>query len=537
MSHILQPTALALLLALAAPAWAGTVEYNLTIAKEPVNITGKPIEKITVNGTLPAPVLRFKQGDEAVVHVTNTMKQDSSVHWHGLLVPGLMDGAPGHNGFTGIKPGETFTYRFPLRQTGTYWYHSHSGGQEQDGLYGALIVDPAGKDPIKSDRDYVVLLSDFSEENFPDIMANLKKDSDYYATARRTVGDFFHDVKEIGWSKAWKNSKDWGQMRMAQTDLADVTGYTFLVNGESPDKNWTGIFKPGEKVRLRFINASAMSFFDVRIPGLKMSVVQADGQNVEPVAVDEFRFAPAETYDVIVTPKDEKAYTIAAEPIDRTGFALATLAPKEGMRGEIPTQRPRALLKMGDMGMSDMGDMVMTPEDMKSGWVKAGTPAGAKALSYTDLRYAGIQPDVRQPERTIDVTLGGNMERYIWTLNGKSMADAEPIRLKYGERVRLTFTNDTMMAHPMHLHGMFVELENGQPMEKLPNKHTVIIQPGKTYSVLLTANEPGEWSFHCHLLYHMMSGMMTKVLVAKLDAADMPANPQPTTNGGHAHAN
>jgi len=527
-------------LAVCAPVWAATVTYDLTIARQPVTITGKPLSKVTVNGTLPAPVLRFKQGDDAIIHVTNAMDEDTSVHWHGLLVPGLMDGAPGHNGFAGIKPAASFTYRFPLRQTGTYWYHSHSLGQEQEGLYGALIVDPAGKDPIRSDRDYVVLLSDFSEETSPEIMANLKKDSDYYATARRTVGDFIHDVREMGWSKAWKNAQDWGHMRMAQTDLADVTGYTFLVNGKSPTQNWTGLFKPGEKVRLRFINASAMSFFDVRIPGLKMRVVQADGQNVEPVAVDEFRFAPAETYDVIVEPTGERAYTIAAEPIDRTGFALATLAPKEGMRGEIPAQRPRALLKMGDMGMSDMGDMVMTPEDMKSGWAKAGTPEGAKALSYADLRYAGIQPDTRQPDRTIDVTLGGNMERYIWTLNGKSMAEAEPIRLKYGERVRLTFTNDTMMAHPMHLHGMFVELENGQPMEKLPNKHTVIIQPGKTYSVLLTANEPGEWSFHCHLLYHMMSGMMTKVVVAKLDAADAPVDahgsPQPASNGGHAHA-
>lgn len=511
---------------------AATQEYNLTIAKEPVNITGKPIEKVTVNGGIPAPTLRFKEGDEAVIYVTNAMKEDSSIHWHGLILPGGMDGVPGLNGFAGIKPGQTFTYRFPLKQTGTYWYHAHSGGQEQDGLYGSIIVDHKGKDPIKADRDYVVVVSDFTPEHSSDVMANLKKSSDYYATARRTVGDFWRDVKAKGFSKAWENSKMWGEMRMAQTDLADVTGYTFLLNGKSPDQNWTGLFKPGERVRLRFINASAMSFFDVRIPGLKMSVVQSDGQDVEPVAVDDFRFAPAETYDVVVTPKDDKAYTIAAEPIDRTGFALATLAPREGMKGEIPSQRPRALLTMSDMGdmdHMDMGDMTMTPADMVSGWAKTGAPAGDKVLDYADLRYAGIQKDTREPGRTIDVRLGGNMERYIWTINGKKFSEAEPIRLKYGERVRLTFTNETMMAHPMHLHGMFVQLENGQPAEKLPNKHTVIVPPGKSYSVLLTADEVGEWAFHCHLLYHMMSGMMTTAVVAKLDAADMPSStiPQP----------
>jgi len=517
------------------PATFATTEYNLTISRQPVNITGEPVEKVTVNGGIPAPTLRFKQGEEALIHVTNTMKEDSSIHWHGLIVPGGMDGVPGLNGFTGIHPGETFTYRFPLKQAGTYWYHAHSMGQEQDGLYGSIIVDPAGRDPIKADRDYVVVLSDFTEEKSDAIMSHLKMDSDYYANARRTVGDFFHDVKTKGFGKAWKTAKDWGHMRMAQTDLADVTGYTFLINGKSPEQNWTGIFKPGERVRLRFINASSMSFFDVRIPGLKMTVVQSDGQNVEPVAVDEFRFAPAETYDVVVTPKDAKAYTIAAEPMDRSGFALGTLATNEGQRGEIPTQRKRALLTMGDMSMGDMGDMTMTPADMISGWAKTGTPAGDKALSYADLRYGGIQKDTREPDRTIDVRLGGNMERYIWTINGKKFSEAEPIHLKYGERVRLTFTNETMMAHPMHLHGMFVQLENGQPKEKLPNKHTVIVPPAQSYSVLLTADEAGEWAFHCHLLYHMMSGMMTTVVVAKLDAADVPSTttPQPQAGGMH----
>ena len=567
-------------------------EYNLVIAREPVNITGKTVEKITINGTIPGPTLRFTEGEDAIIHVKNTMDEDTSVHWHGLILPGEMDGVPGFNGFPGIKPGETFTYRFPIKQTGTYWYHAHSSEQEQDGHYGSLVLSPKGKDPIRADRDYVVLLSDFHDEDGKDILSNLKMSSDYYQYARRTIGDFFADAEERGFGKAWANAKMWGEMRMLPTDLSDVSGYTFLVNGRTPEQNWTGLFKPGERVRLRFINASAMSIYDVRIPGLKMSVVEADGQGVEPVTVDEFRFGVAETYDVIVTPKEDKAFTIAAESIDRTGFALGTLAPREGMKGPAPQPRPRALLTMADMGMDhggdsssekmeDMQDMDhsqmghdmpgmdhaamghdmagmdmsgmegmdhskmnhempmsdmagmdhgnmgndmagMSMEDMQSGWAQAGTPPGNKALSYADLRYAGIQEDTRQPEREILVRLGGNMERFIWTINGKKFEDSGPINLKYGERVRLKFVNDTMMAHPMHLHGMFVQLENGQPAEKLPNKHTVIVAPGQTYSVLLTADQPGEWAFHCHLLFHMSAGMMNKVVVAKLNPNDLP---------------
>lgn len=581
-----------LLLALGAattqPAFAGTTEYSLTIERQPVNITGKEVRKITVNGTIPGPTLRFKEGDDAVINVINRMNEDTSIHWHGLLLPDGMDGVPGLGGFHGIKPGETFTYRFKVRQDGTYWYHAHSAGQEQDGSYGSIVITPTAADPVKTERDYVVLLSDYTDEESDSIMANLKMSSEYYQYARRTLGDFFADAREQGFGKAWANAKAWGEMRMLPTDLSDVTGYTFLINGKNPEQNWTGIFKPGERVRLRFINASAMSFYDVRIPGLKMTVVGSDGQNVEPVQVDEFRFGVAETYDVVVTPREDKAYTIAAEPVDRTGFALGTLAPREGMRGEAPSQRPRALLTMADMGMAHGGhDMASMdhgsaaqkkpkmdhaamghamPEghdtsqmdhgsmndaapqadhaamghnmsgssqavtDYKtgvdgSGWAQAGTPLGDKALSYEDLRYHGIQKDVRQPERVIEVRLGGNMERYIWTLNGKKYSETGPINLQYGERVRLRFVNETMMAHPMHLHGMFVQLENGQPAEKLPNKHTVIVAPGDTYSVLLTADEAGEWAFHCHLLYHMMAGMMNKVVVAKLDPTKVPNKP------------
>jgi FtsP/CotA-like multicopper oxidase with cupredoxin domain len=510
-------------------------EYNLTIKNEAINIAAINAKKITVNGSIPAPILHFKEGDEAVIHVENKMNSPTAIHWHGLILPGEMDGVPGFNGFPGIKSGETFTYRFPIKQSGTYWYHAHEMGQEQDGLYGAIVIAPQ-HESIKAQRDYVILLSDFHQEDSSEIMKNLKISSDYYAISRRTISDFFAEVKNSGLRTAWQKNKDWNQMRMAKTDLSDVTGYKFLINGKSVDENWTGIFSPGEKIRLRFINASAMSFFDLRIPGLKMNVVQADGQNIEPVTVDEFRFAPAETYDVILTPENQ-VHSIIAESLDRSGFAIATLATKPGLRGEIPQPRPRTNLTMADMPMENMKEMDhanMNDHDMESGWAETNKPKNHKALAYSDLRYAGVQQDQRQPSRNIDVRLGGNMQRYIWTINGKKFSESKPINLEYGERVRLTFTNETMMAHPMHLHGMFVQLENGQAAAKLPNKHTVIIPPAGSYSVLITADQPGEWAFHCHLLYHMMSGMMQKLVVAKLDSAPEKSSTK-SARETHAH--
>ena len=530
MNRYYYPYLVALGLAIAGPSHARISEYTLVIDRQPVHITGRPLERITINGSIPGPPLLFTQGDEALIHVTNKMDEDSSVHWHGLLLPGEMDGVPGLNGFHGIAPNETFTYRFTLRQAGTYWYHAHSTGQEQDGHYGPIIVSPKGHDPIRADREHIVLLSDFHRHRATTILANLKKSSDYYTYTRRTVGDFLSDMRQKGFRAAWRTARMWGQMRMLSTDLTDVGDYTFLINGKTPEQNWTGLYREGEQIRLRFINASAMSFYDVRIPGLKMTVVAADGQNIEPVEIDEFRFGVAETYDVLVAPTEDRAYTIVAEPLDRTGFATGTLAPRAGMQGPPPRRRSRALLTMADMGMSDHHHNHTQAADSDyrtgvpgSGWAEAGTPEGDKALSYADLRYHDVQPDTRPPEREIIVRLGGNMERYIWTLNGRKHPDAEPIELEYGERVRLTFINTTMMAHPMHLHGMFVQLENSQAAEKLPNKHTIIVAPGDTYSALLTASEPGEWAFHCHLLYHMMAGMMNKVVVAKLDASAAPA--------------
>jgi len=508
---------------------AGT--YQLDIDYKNVNITGADVRKIVINGIIPGPTLRFKEGEVVEINVTNHLEEVTSLHWHGLLLPGEMDGAPGFNGFEGIKPGETFTYRFKIRQNGTYWYHSHSAGQEQDGLYGAIVIAPYEKEKIEYERDYVIVLSDFHNDDASEIMRNLKISAEYYQNSIRTIGDFFEDVKKQGFAKTWEDRSMWGKMRMMPTDLSDVTGYTFLINGKTLEQNWTALYNGGEKIKLRFVNASATTFYDIRIPGLKMTVVAADGQNVEPVEIDEFRFGTAETYDVIIQPRDYKTYTLVAESIDRDGFALATIATKDGQKGEAAVHRKRALLTMEDMGMGHQTSMESTGVDhgemghkmpagikmdqtsMKTGWANNMSPTGRKTLDYSDLRFLGTQPDTRSPGRDIEIRIGGNMERYIWTINGKQYHEAEPIYLNCGERVRLKFINETMMAHPMHLHGMFMQIENGQSTQKLPNKHVIIVPPGQTYSALLSADEIGEWPFHCHMLYHMMSGMMRKVVV------------------------
>ncbi|EZI43791.1 copper-resistance, CopA family protein [Acinetobacter baumannii 42057_6] len=611
---------------------AAVKEYDLTIAEQTVNITGKPLKRITVNGKFVAPLLEFEEGDDAVIRVHNKLKnQDSSIHWHGLILPGIMDGVPGFNKFDGIAPNKTYEYKFKVRQNGTYWYHSHSKGQEQDGLYGPLVIYPKNKVPLtageKADRDYVVLLSDFHNSTSGQIMSNLKKEADYYQNRRETVIDVFKQIKRDGLKATWKDRSMWNKMRMLKTDMSDVTNYTFLMNGKTPEQNWTGNFKAGEKVRLRFINASAMSLFDVRIPNLKMTVVSADGQPVKPVPVDEFRIGTAETYDVIVEPK-QASYQIEAESIDRSGFSIGTLhdentSPVKNIM--MPTPRPRALLTMEDMGMNhdmssmegmdhdmssmkgmdhdmssmkgmnhDMSSMKGMDHDMSSmegmdhdmtsmkgmdhdmssmkgmnhdmssmegmnhdmssktmsssgsdevvyGWANASTPAGLKALQYSDLQSLTPQKDTRAPEREIEIRLGGNMERYIWTINGKKFNETEPFKVKYGERIRLKFVNDSMMAHPMHLHGMFMQLENGQDPSNMPNKHTVIVPPGKTVTTLLTADELGEWAIHCHLLYHMSAGMMNKLIVANVDSnstssKDVVTQPNTNDKGVNQHA-
>ncbi|MFN4317560.1 copper resistance system multicopper oxidase [Acinetobacter parvus] len=570
-------------LLLAPDSWAAIKEYHLNISQGMVNLTGKPVKRMTVNGKFIAPLLEFEEGDEAVIHVHNQLKdQDTSLHWHGLLLPGLMDGVPGFNGFQGIQPKGDFTYRFKVRQNGTYWYHAHSKGQEQDGLYGPLVIYPKGKQPVaaheKAERDYVVMLSDFHESDSAQIMANLKKSAEYYQNQRETVGDVWKQVKQQGLKATWQDRTMWNQMRMLKTDLSDVTGYTFLVNGQTPEQNWTGAFKTGEKVRLRFINASAMSFFDVRIPDLKMTVLSADGQPVQPVPVDEFRIGAAETYDVIVEPMQEH-YQVQAESIDRAGFAIASLQnemfPKQ-QKLEMPKARPRALLTMDDMGHGQMDtgkmdhgshqqmnmehhshdQMQMSASaisehsqhqtmasfekdqaDTVQGWANASTPAGHKALQYADLKSLTPQLDTRAAERELLIRLGGTMERYIWTIDGKKFSDKdfEPLKVRFGERIRLKFINDSMMAHPMHLHGMFMQLENGQSAQDMPNKHTIIVPPGKTVTAMLTADEVGEWAIHCHLLYHMSAGMMSKLIVANVDDTKTPMQTPVQSSQGESH--
>jgi L-ascorbate oxidase len=512
--------------------------YDLVVENTTLNVSGEPREVMAVNGQIPGPTLRFKEGEDVVIKVTNRMKTDTSIHWHGILLPYQMDGVPGIS-FPGIKPGETFTYRFTAKQSGTYWYHSHSGLQEQAGVYGPLVIEPAKKEPYRFDREHVVMLTDWTDEKPEHIFSNLKKKSDYYNYSQRTLGTFLDDAAKKGLGAAMRDRLDWGEMRMAPTDIADVTGYTFLTNGMTPAQNWTGLFKPGERVRLRFINGSAMTFFDVRIPGLKMTVVQADGNDVLPMPVDEFRIAVAETYDVIVQPKDDRAYTIFAQSMDRAGAARGTLAPRESMSAEVPALSPRPLLTMADMGMAqgDMGHaghgaaMAGAGADPHAGHVMgpmseyaAGSglaPArkeGHKFLVYGDLRAMRPHEDYRKPDREIEIRLTGNMERYIWTMNGKKYSEAEPIRLRYGERVRFKFVNDTMMAHPMHLHGMWMQLDNGTGRFS-PLKHVINVAPGMTINADVPADATGEWAFHCHLLYHMASGMMRKVIVEPKIAA------------------
>jgi CopA family copper-resistance protein len=615
---------------LAIPTELSGSHFDLAVERVPVNFTGQPSSATAVNGIVPGPLLRWREGDTVTIAVTNRLQEHTSIHWHGIRSPANMDGVPGLS-FAGIAPGETFTYRIPVPQRGTYWYHSHSHFQEQTGHYGPLIVEPDGKDSIEYDREYVVLLSDWTDQNPDTIFTNFKMQSDYYNYIQRTAGTFIHDTRKDGLGPTISDRLLWGKMNMAPTDLADISGsaYTYLINGFAPGANWTAIFKPREQVRLRFINGSSMSIFDVRVPGLPMMVVQTDGNDVEPVTIDEFRISVAETYDVIVTPPDASTYTIFVQSIDRTGYARATLASRMGMIAPVPPMDKRQLLTMVDMGMGNMGGdgmsgmssgsagggsemnamagMNMAPSNSEAPapaaikpqgtneqqgaempempgmnmpapsksttsrpmamreWnyttplpqpgpnvnpppappgmaPKISTPRvtihagpevdnvammpterlnepgvglndnGRRVLTYADLRarYRGVDP--RPPTRDIELHLTGNMERFIWGFNGEKFSGAEPIRLKLGERVRFILVNDTMMSHPIHLHGLWSELEN-QHGEFRPFKHTINVKPGERLSYLVTADTPGHWAYHCHLLYHMEAGMFRTVIV------------------------
>lgn len=547
-------------------------EFKLDIGEIDVNITGNRRRGTVVNGQIPAPLLRWREGDTVTLRVSNRLPVRSSIHWHGMIVPADMDGVPGLS-FDGIPSGGSYVYRFKVNQYGTYWYHAHSRFQEQTGLYGPIVVERRGGERQHADREYVILLSDWTDVDPERIFATLKKQSAYFNFGKRTVGDLFEDAREKGWSQTLAERRMWGQMRMNPTDLLDVSGYTYtyLMNGITPASNWTGLFNRGERIRLRFINGSAMSIFDVRIPGLKLTVVAADGQDVEPVTVDEFRIATAETYDVIVEPKDDRAYTIFAQAMDRSGYARGTLTPNAGMTAEIPPLDPRPLLTMSDMGMAhDMGGMShggMDHGSMDHGAMNHGEAAqpvdhaamghgapssggttqslnhapaergptvdmlidqastglddpgvglrnnGRRVLTYADLHTVGGPIDRRDPGRQIELHLTGHMERFIWSFNGQKFSEARPLRFNLGERLRITLVNDTMMTHPIHLHGMWSEIETPQG-EFQVRKHTVVVNPAQRISYAVTADALGRWAYHCHLLYHMEAGMFREVEVA-----------------------
>ena len=588
----------------AQPISRGT-EFDLEIVPAPVNFTGAPQVATAVNGQVPGPVLYWREGDTVTLRVTNRLPVTSSIHWHGILVPAEMDGVPGIS-FTGIPPGQTFTYRFQVKQSGTYWYHSHSEFQEQSGLAGSIVIEPKNGERVKADRDYVVMLSDWVDGDPAKVFAKLKKMSDFFNTNQPTVGQFLSDVRKNGLGAALDKRKMWNQMRMLPTDFSDVTAsrnlgvrMAYLINGTPADRNWTGLFRPGEKVRLRFINGSATTIFDVRIPGLKMTVIAADGQDVEPVPVDEFRISVAETYDVLVEPTGDQAYTIFAQSIGRSGFVRATLAPRNGMSAPVPDMDPPQWLAMQDMmgamamgsmgGMSGMhqasGKEGKAPHDMHSmegmhdmpgmshggmseghGQMQMpmpmqhaghggghtmpmaqGTPPkvtharteygpgvdmhvdmprtnlddpgvnlrnnGRRVLTYADLHTIGGPVDDREPTREIELHLTGNMERFMWSFDGQKFSESKPVHFRHGERLRIVLVNDTMMNHPIHLHGMWSELESASG-EFLVRKHTINVQPAQRVTYRVTADAPGHWAYHCHLLYHMEAGMFREVVVS-----------------------
>jgi len=539
--------------------------FDLAVARARVLVDGRKSGGVLLNERFPGPLLRWREGDEVTINVANHLDEDTSVHWHGILLPAGMDGVPGVS-FPGIRPRETFAYRFRVKQSGTYWYHSHSGLQEQVGHYGPIIIDPKGADPVRYDREHVIMLGDWTYEDPERLFRKLKKSSEAFNFQKRTLGDFIADAGDEGFGAALSERAMWGAMRMAPTDIADLSGavYAYLVNGCGPGDNWTGLFRAGERVRLRIINASAMTIFNLRIPGLAMTVVAADGLNVEPVETDEIQIGVAETYDVVVAPED-RAYTLFAETIDRSGFARATLSPRAGMTAEVPALRERPILSMRDMAMRHdghgaasmnhgaMDHGAMDHASMGEGEEAGGAIAhphptgvgvdmvaeapsnrladpgvglegvGHRVLTYGDLKSLDENPDSRAPGREIELHLTGNMARYMWSFDGVKFSDVkEPILFHEGERVRLTFVNDTMMSHPIHLHGMFFDVVVGDHARK-PRKHTIIVKPGDKFSVDVTADAPGEWAFHCHLLYHMAAGMMQTVMVRRMSGADHPS--------------
>jgi CopA family copper-resistance protein len=547
-------------------------DFDLSVGKFPVRINGRATQAIGVNGSLPAPLIRFREGDNITLNVRNGLDVDSSIHWHGLLVPFQMDGVPGVT-FPGIKPGETFKYEFAVPQSGTYWYHSHSGLQEQVGHYGPMIIDPKDEDPVEYEREYVLMLGDWTYDNPHHLFAKLKKNAESLNFNQPTMGEFLADARENGLGAAMSERAMWGAMRMSPRDIADVTGatYTYVINGHATADNWNALYRPGERIRLRIINAAAMTLFNVRIPGLTMTIVNADGLNVQPLEVDEFQMGVAETYDVIIEPKEDRAYAFVAESIDRSGQVVASIAPRPGMRASEPALRAVPTLTMKDMGMDHSGMGSMDHGSMDHGEMDHGQMAGSmmdhegmdhmmepnvveasiergpgvanvaampisrldepgigledvahRTLRYSQLRSLDPNPDTRAPGREVVVHLTSNMERYMWSFDGVKFSEVtKPIIFHEGERVRLTMVNNTMMPHPIHLHGMFFDVVNGGGDHK-PRKHTITVKPGERLSVDISADHVGDWAFHCHLMYHMHAGMMQVVSVMPRDGSHTP---------------
>jgi CopA family copper-resistance protein len=562
-------------------------DIKLVIGHTPIKIDGRSSHAVTINGTVPGPLLRLKEGQRVRISVTNKLDVESSIHWHGLLVPPEMDGVPGVS-FPGIPPGETFIYEFPVVQSGTYWYHSHSGLQEAEGHYAPIVIEPANSDPVKSDREHVLVLADHSEMHPHLIFKRMKQQGGVFNYQRQTLAGLLAGEDQTAAERA-----EWAKMLMDPTDISDVTGavMTFLVNGHGPKDNWTALFSPGERVRLRFVNAAAQMIFNVRIPGLKLTVVAADGQNVRPVEVDEFQIGNAETYDILVEPTEDRAYTIVSEAVDRSGMGRATLAPRPGMTADVPPLRERPLATMRDMGMdmsshgktsdssamdhssmpgmdhskmahsqptipgmapprtrgsdvmadmSEMGGMDMSmlnprnaPQIKMGPNVQMITPmpvdrtgepgqglesVGHRVLVYKDLVALERNPDSRAPSRALEIRLTGNMERFAWGFDGWKFSEGPPpYSFRAGERVRISLVNDTMMTHPIHLHGHFFELVHA-PVGYLPRKHTVNVLPGGKVTFDVTAEE-GDWAFHCHMLYHMHGGMFQVFKVRKSEGS------------------
>ncbi len=521
------------------PAGVGTApvlrgrEFHLVIGQTRVKFTGRPGLATTVNGSFPGPTLVWKEGETVTLHVTNRLTEATSIHWHGILLPCEMDGVPGVS-FAGIAPGTTFTYRFQVRQKGTFWYHSHSGMQELTGLYGAIIIEPAVPESLKADREHILHLGDWTDEDPMAVFAKLKAQSDYYNRLRPTAPDFFRDVAQVGWQQALAKRRMWQRMGMNPTDLADLSAdtLTYLINGLPPAGNWTGLFRPGERVRLRFINGAAHTFYDVRIPGLALTLVQADGTDLEPVTVEEFRLGPGETYDALVTPKDE-SYTVFAQAMDRSGYARATLAVQEGLEAPVPPLDPPQWLNMDDMMGAMMGGQG-TPRAVRHAQSEYGPGTdmrvdvprinlddpgvglrhnGRRVLTLADQHTRGGDPDPREPDRELELHLTGNMERYTWSLDGLPFGQSTPIHFRPGERLRVVFHNDTMMTHPMHLHGMWSDVEDPDG-HFLVRRHTVPVQPAQQVALRITAENLGRWVWHCHLMLHMAAGMFREVVVA-----------------------